>query len=121
MGKLKFRIDRKSLETIYMTFIRPILEYADVFWCNITNYEEDELEKIQHQAARIVTVTTKLVSIENLYKKLAGRLLTQDEGDKKLTLYYKMATYLTQAYLSSLFPPLVGAMSRYLLRNSEQR
>ena len=69
MRKLKFRLDRKTLETIYMAFIRPILEYADVVWCNITKYEEDELEKIQLEAARIVTETTTLVSIENLYKE----------------------------------------------------
>ena len=31
-----------------------------------------------------------------------------------------MTNYLTLAYLSSLIPPLVGAMSRYPLRNSEQ-
>ena len=62
MRKLKFRLDRKALETIYMAFIRPILEYADVVWCNITKYEEDELEKIQCEASRIVTGTTKLVS-----------------------------------------------------------
>ena len=30
MKKLKFDFDRKSLETVYLTFIRPILEYADV-------------------------------------------------------------------------------------------
>ena len=30
MRKLKFNLDRKSLETIYFTFIRPILEYGDV-------------------------------------------------------------------------------------------
>ena len=31
-----------------------------------------------------------------------------------------MTNYLTPAYLSSLLPPLVGAISRYPLRNSEQ-
>ena len=30
MRKLKFILDRKSLEIIYTSFIRPILEYADV-------------------------------------------------------------------------------------------
>ena len=44
-----------------MAHIRPILEYTDVVLCNITKYEEDELEKTQHEAARIVTGTTKLV------------------------------------------------------------
>ena len=41
-----------------MAFIRPILEYADVVWCNITKYEEDELEKIQLEAARIVKTSS---------------------------------------------------------------
>ena len=30
MRKLKFKLDRKSLETIYTAFIRPILECADI-------------------------------------------------------------------------------------------
>ena len=59
MRKFKFRLDRKALETIYIAFNRPILEYADVVWCNITVYEEDELKKIQLEAARIVTGITK--------------------------------------------------------------
>ena len=46
MKRLQFCLDRKSLETIYLTFIRPILEYADVVWDNCTNYEKQELDKI---------------------------------------------------------------------------
>ena len=60
MRKLKFRLDRKALEIIHTAFIRPVLEYVAVVWCNLTKYEEDELEKIQLEAARIVTGTTKL-------------------------------------------------------------
>ena len=30
MRKLKFDLECKSLETIYISFIRPLLEYADV-------------------------------------------------------------------------------------------
>ena len=67
MRKLKFTLDRKSLETIYFSFIRPLLEYADVVWDNCTQYEVDELEKIQIEAARIITRATKLVSIDSLY------------------------------------------------------
>jgi len=32
MRKLKFELHRKALETIYLSFIRPILEYADIVW-----------------------------------------------------------------------------------------
>ena len=66
MRKLKFKLDRKSPEIIYFTFIRSILEYADVVWNNCTQYEVNELEKNQNEAARIVTGATKLVSIDSL-------------------------------------------------------
>ena len=71
MHKLKFRLDRKSLETIYLTFIRPLLEYGDVIWDNCNQYEKNELDKIQNEAARITTSTTKkLVSLDKLYKEV---------------------------------------------------
>ena len=45
MRKLKFILDRQSLEIIYTSFIRPVLEYADVVWDNCTQYEINALEK----------------------------------------------------------------------------
>ena len=69
MRKLKFLLDRKSLEIMYFPFIRPLLEYADVVWDNCTLYEVIALEKIQLEAAHIVTGATKLVSLEMLYKE----------------------------------------------------
>ena len=72
MGRLKFCLDRKSLEPICPTFIRPILEYADVVWDNCTNYEKQELGEIQTEAARIVTGAAKLVSLHHFLMKLTG-------------------------------------------------
>ena len=69
MRKLKFKIDRRSLQIIYFTFFRPIFEYADVVWNNCTQYEINDLEKIQNEAARIVTGATKLVSINSLIQE----------------------------------------------------
>ena len=39
LRSLKFVIDRKSLQTMYFTFIRPILEYVDVVWDNCTQQQ----------------------------------------------------------------------------------
>ena len=101
MRKLKFKIDRKSLEIIYTTFIRPILEYADVIWDNCTQYEKQELEKIQNEAARIATGTTKLVSLNVLYKEIGWDSLEKRRTDHKLILLYKMQTNMTPSYLSN--------------------
>ena len=66
MRKVIYELDRRSLEIIYISFIRPILEYGDVVWSNCNQQETQELEKIQIKAARIVTGTTNLVSIQAL-------------------------------------------------------
>ena len=78
MRKLKFKLDRKSLETIYLTFIRPILEYGDVLWDKRSQYEKNELEKIQNEAARIATGATKLVSLNALYNEIQWENLKRD-------------------------------------------
>ena len=75
MRRLKFVLDRKSLETIYISFIRPILEYGNEIWENCQQYEKDDLEKIQIEAARIATGTTKLVSIASLYSEIGWNSL----------------------------------------------
>ena len=63
MRKLKFQLDRKSSEIIYTSFVMPILEYGNEIWDNCTQYENDDIEKIQTEAARIATGATKLVSL----------------------------------------------------------
>ena len=118
MRKLKFKLDRKSLEIIYTTFIRPILEYGDVIWDNCTQYEKQELNKIQTEAARIATGTTKLVSLTALYKEICWETLEQRRHNHKLTLFYKMLNNITPLYLSSLVPQSISNISRYNLRNS---
>ena len=60
MRKLKFVLNWKALETIYLSFIRPVLEYGDTIRDNCTQYEKRELDKIQHAAARIVSGATDI-------------------------------------------------------------
>lgn len=77
MRKLKFLLDRKSLEIIYTSFIRPILEYADVVWGNAFQYKLELLDKIQNECARIASGTTRLVSIDNLLREINWETLQQ--------------------------------------------
>ena len=83
MKKLKFKLDRNSLEIIYTAFIRPILEYGDVIWDNCAQYEKNEIEKIQLEAARIATGTTNLIPIITLYKETGWD--THEKRKKKFT------------------------------------
>lgn len=118
MRKLKFILDRKSLEIIYISFIRPILEYADVVWDNCTQYEINALEKIQIEAARIATGTTKLVSLNKLYQETGWETLEERRSKHKLCLFYKMSNNLSPDYLNSLVPPSIETTTSYTLRDA---
>ncbi|MES9883011.1 MAG: reverse transcriptase family protein [Sedimenticola sp.] len=118
MRKLKFHLDRKSLEIIYNSFIRPLLEYADTVWDNCTQYEKDDIEKIQTEAARITTGATRLVSIESLYQETCWVTLDSRRKLHKLTLLYKMKEGLSPEYLSNILPPEIDN-PRYSLRNAD--
>jgi hypothetical protein len=119
MRKLKFQLNKNALEKIYFAFIRPILEYADVIWNNCSSYEKQELDRIQNEAARITSGTTKLVSISDLYHTLKWESLSDRRRKHQLCLYYKMKHNLTPIYLSDLVPPNVDSSSTYQLRNSQ--
>ena len=118
MKRLRYLLDRKSLEIIYISFIRPILEYADVVWDNCAAYQKQELELVQHEAARIVTGCTRLVSIRLLYNEVGWESLESRRSKHKLILFFKMVKGLTPDYLSRLTPQSVGERSARALRNS---
>ena len=119
MRKLKYQLDRKSLEIIYLSFVRPLLEYGDTIWDNCTLSEQDELNKIQNEAARICTGATRLVSLNKLKAEIGWESLEFRRKKHKLILFYKMIHGLTPTYLSDLLPQPVSANSRYNLRNQE--
>ena len=66
MRKLKFDLDRKVLETIYFSFIRPILEFADIVWTTVVCMKKIRFRQ-KDEAARIVNGATKLVSLNVLH------------------------------------------------------
>ena len=94
------------------------MEYGDVIWNNCTQYEKDELEKIQTEAARIAIGATKLISLNTLFSEIQWETLHDRRHNHQLTLFYKMNNHLAPEYLTSLIPQPVAAASRYNLRNS---
>ena len=67
-------------------------------------YQKDELDKIQNEAARTVTGCTKLVSRVDLNKESGWESLAERRRKHRLILFYKMVNGIAQDYLSSLVP-----------------
>ena len=104
---------------IYFTFIRPILEYADIVWDNCTQHQANDLEKIQLEAGRIVTGATKLVSTQKLYSELGWNKFSERRRFHKLHQFYKMNHNLAPGYVCDLLRSHAVDTSSYPLRNAE--
>ena len=103
---------------IYFSFVRPILEYGDVVWNNMPQYLKDDLDKIQNEAARIVSGCSKLVSLSDLREECGWKLLSERRRKHKLILFFKMVKGFAPIYLSNLVPQLNSDISNHNLRNS---
>jgi hypothetical protein len=66
LRKLQYRLKRDYLEKIYLVFIRPILEYASDIWDNCRHTNCNRLEKVQIEAARIVTGLSIYASLDSI-------------------------------------------------------
>ena len=84
LNKFKFILDRKTLEKIYFTFVRPLLEYADVIWDNMSISLNKKFENVQLEASRIVIGGTRLVSLNNLYMETGWEKLKDRREKHKL-------------------------------------
>ena len=119
LRSLKFDLDRKTLEIMYFSFVRPIMEYGDIIFDNCPLYYKERIEKINVEAARIVTGATKLVSLQLLYKECGWDTLEKRREHHKLIQFYKMINGLTPEYLSNLIPQQHNQMHRYNTRQSD--
>ena len=115
LRSLKFQLNRTSLERMYFSYIRPLLEYSDVVWDNCSNELKNDVEAVQTEAARIVTGATKLCNIHKLMAELGWESLASRRKKHRLLLLYKMVNSNSPQYLSNLIPRPTQA--RYQLRN----
>ncbi len=85
--KHKYRLDRRSLEQCYVTFIRPILEYGNVIFDTANKEDLDVLSNIEKEALRVITGARKRCNLEALYNEVAWpNLETRRENQKISTL-----------------------------------
>ena len=118
LRRLRFLLDRPSLQKIYTTFIRPLLEYGNIIWDSCTLENKRTIENIQLEAARLVTGGTKLCSFQKLYDDTKWETLQKRRSKQKLYQLYKMINGLVPDYLQQLVPYRVMQLNRYPVRNS---
>ena len=105
MRTLKFRVSRRSLEKMYISYVRPLIEYSDSVWDNCSTESKNQLESIHIEAARVITGATKLCSIEKRFADLGWESLQKRGNKHKLVIFYKFFMALPQPIFPTLYRP----------------
>ena len=102
-------LPRSSLLTIYKTFIRSQLDYADVIYDQAYDFSfHEKLESVQYNACMGITGTITETSLEKLYQELGLESLKSIRWFRNLCHFYKI---LNEKYPSYLFD-LISNLNR---------
>jgi hypothetical protein len=120
---LKHRLDRKSLETLYTSYVRPVIVYADMVWDVPADNRHtlDVLDKVQKEAAKVVSGATARCTTEELHTELGWEPLARRRKLHRASMMHKIENGLAPTYLQDLMPDHVQARTRYNLRNTQDR
>ena len=117
LRNLQNTVPRTSLITIFKSFIRPLLDYADVIydWAYNTSFHQN-IESIQYNAALAITGAVRGTSREKLYQELGFESLQQRHWYRKRCCLFKIINRHWPRYLFQLVP---SPNTKYFSRNSE--
>ena len=121
MKKLSLILSRKSLLTIYKSFVRPNLDYADIIYDKPLNESlKRKIEMVQYNAALIITGPFKGTSRDKIYQELGLESLADRRWTRKLIFFHKIILGLLPSYLKDYLIPC-DYLRKYLTRPSTQK
>ena len=84
-------LSRKSLLTMYKSFVRPNLDYADIIY-DITFNEsfKRKIEMVQYKATLVITGGIKGTSSDRLYQELGLESLADRRWSRRLFYFHKV-------------------------------
>jgi hypothetical protein len=117
----KYRFSRKTLETLYKSYVLPILDYGDIIWDNCTDSLANSLEDLHLDALRTITGSVRGTSHQKLYQESGFCSLKERRQRHKIMFYKKISLGFYPDYLTNLLPPLVSSYNPYHRRRPLER
>ena len=100
MSKASKYLQRKSLLTLYYSYIYPYMIYCIEAWGNASNCHLDQLYKIQKKVIRLISFTNYDISSATTFKKLEILPLNK--------LVYNRIGIMMYKYFNNLLPPAIN-------------
>ena len=105
--KLRYRLPRKSLITIYKTLLRPLLDYGDIIYDQPHNeFVCEKLKSVQYKVALAITGAIQGTSREEIYQELGLESLRARRWYKRLSCMFKIVKEEAPNYLINLIPKI---------------
>jgi hypothetical protein len=114
---LKYKLNRETLNTLYKSLVRPMMEYADVLWDGCMDGESDLIEFVQYESAKVVTGAMKGTSRNYLMKETGWEDMKLRRCKHKLIFYFKIVNNFVPNYLKELLPSQVLERTHYSVRS----
>ena len=103
MKELSQFVSKKSLLTIYKSFVRPNLDYADIICGKPLNESFKKIELVPYNAA-LIAGAIKGTCSDKVYQELGLESLAGRRWSRKLIFFHKIILGLQPCYLQNMLP-----------------
>ena len=117
LKRVQHRLPRQSQLNIYLSFIRPVLEFGWQLYDNSSGKALKKLENVQREALLSITRAYKKTSHVSLLNETGVEMLSNRRKSRKKQFMYKHSTNALPQYLRSIIPETVSSKTTYGLRN----
>ena len=104
ISRYKNYLPRFTLERLYTTMIRPVLEYGNVLYDNAPKNLLRLVDQVQRRAGLICTRAYRHTETTTLMRELAWQTLQERRNNNKLIIFYKIYKGVYPEYLKKLIP-----------------
>ena len=118
MKSVKWKLDRKSLETIFYSFVLPCMDYGDVLYAGTYDSDLCKLDKIFVDAMRIVSGATARSNIKLLHEETGWPTLSERRANHVLYSFYKVLNDMCPLPILNTYNTLIAREQHYVLRNN---
>ena len=121
LRSFKYRLNRKTLDIMYRSFILPVLDYGDVIYNNCTDLLSIKLEEIQLDALRTISGSVRGTSHVKLYQETGFVALKERRKRHKMLLFFKFVNNMLPEHINRKFPNLISETNPYHRRRPNDR
>ena len=85
LHRIRKRLSALAIRSVYLTSVRPVLEYAQLAWCGLSAQDINHLERLQRRAARVITGVKPWSSTGTCHEVLLAHAGQPTLSERRLT------------------------------------